>query len=213
MFKFAILIPSYNEYITLKKIIRKIYKNNSILIMNDNSNDGTSLIENKFKKVMICNNKSRIGYEKNLVKGFKILIHKKFSHIITFDADGEHHVTNINKVKKFILKKKNIDLLVGNRSFLNRFSEKIISILFKYRFGIKDPLTGLKVYKTSVLKKFVNKIEGNFFLIDLLYEFIKHNKNIKNFNIRSVKIKNRKSRIGNPLISNLKIFKCFKYLA
>ena len=180
--------------------------------MNDCSNDGTSLIRNKFKKVIIHNNKYRIGYEKNLTKGFKILISKKFSHIITFDADGEHHTTNIDKVKKFILKNKNIDLLVGNRSHLNRFSEKIISILFKYRYKIKDPLSGLKVYKTSVLKKIVHKIEGNFFLIDLLYEFVRRKKNIKNLSIKSVKINNRKPKVGTFLISNIKILNCCKYL-
>lgn len=179
--------------------------------MNDCSNDETKLIKSRFRKVLIHSNKYRLGYESNLLKGFKILIKKKFSHIITFDADGEHHTRNINKVKKFMMANKNIDLLVGKRSELNRFSEKFISILFKYRYKIEDPLSGLKVYKISALKKNIHKIKKNF-LIDLLYEFIKDKKNIQNLRIKSVKIKNRKSKVGNLILSNFKILKCCKYL-
>ncbi len=211
MYKFAILIPSYNEYPSLKKIIKKLNRSNSILIMDDCSNDGTNLLKNQFKKVLIHNNKHRLGYERNLLKGFRILIKKKFSHIITFDADGEHHTSNINKVKKFLKTNRNVDLLVGNRSQLNRFSEKLVSTLFKFRYDIEDPLSGLKVYKISALKKNVNSIKKNF-LVDLLYKFIKEKRNIKNLRIKSIKIKNRKSKVGSFILSNFKIIKCLKYL-
>ena len=64
-------------------------------------------------------------------------------------------------------------MLIGERSYLNRFSEKIVSYLFYQKYYIKDPLTGLKIYKTSSLKKFYKNINEGFFLVDLVNIFLK----------------------------------------
>ena len=161
---------------------------------------------------MFISNKKRLGYEQNVKKGFEILIKKKFRYIITFDADGEHHPSNINKIKKFINTNKEVDLLIGNRSYLNRLSEKIISYFFKKKYNILDPLSGLKVYKISALKKFIKKLTNDYFLVDLAYYFVKENFVINNLRIKSLKIKRRKSRVGTFFISNFKILKCLKFL-
>ena len=212
MSKFIILIPSYNEYFSLRKIIKSLIRNNNILILDDKSNDNTYLLKKKYKRLIFISNKNRLGYEQNIKKGFKISIRNNFKYIITFDADGEHHPSNINRIKKFINANKNIDLLIGNRSHLNRFSEKIISYFFKKKYNIVDPLSGLKIYKTSALKKIINKATDNCFLVDLVYYFIKNSYIINNLKIKSVKIKGRRSKVGALFVSNLKILKCLKFL-
>ncbi len=212
MFKFIILIPSFNEYNSLKKIAKKLSPKNKILIMDDCSNDKTRLLKNRYKNIKIISNKTRLGYEKNLKKGIKILSKSNYSHIITFDADGEHHTSNIEKIKTYIKNNKSVDLLIGNRSTLNRFSEKILSFLFFLRFKVIDPLSGLKAYKVSELKKNIKNIKLSFFLADLIVLYYKNNKIIKNIKIKSVKIKNRKSKVGSFIKSNLKILNCLKFL-
>ena len=46
-----------------------------------------------------------------------------FDYAITFDADGQHHAKDIEKFSK--LMKKGYDLILGNRSYISRISEKI----------------------------------------------------------------------------------------
>lgn len=55
----------------------------------------------------------------------------------------------------------------------NRFLETIISITFQFLYGLKDPLSGFKVYKTKILKEKNFKEIGNYFLVDFLLTFIK----------------------------------------
>ena len=212
MSRFIILIPSFNEYPSLKKILSKIHKKYPVLVMNDCSSDRTKNLKIKFKNIFFFNNKKRLGYENNLKKGFKILLKTKFEYIVTFDADGEHHVNNLKKIEKIISENSQYDMLIGERSYLNRFSEKIVSYLFYQKYYIKDPLTGLKIYKTSSLKKFYKNINEGFFLVDLVNIFLKKKRKIKNFKIISVKIKQRKSKVGSFVLANLKVLKCLKFL-
>ena len=135
---------------------------------------------------------------------------KKFDYVITFDADGEHDVKSLNKINYFLKKNTNVDLLIGKRSFFNRFSEKIISLLFNFRFGIQDPLSGLKAYKTIELKKIITFIKHDYFLTDIIYIFNKHKKKIKNIDIQSIKVKQRKSKIGS-FYANLKILRSINF--
>ena len=51
---------------------------------------------------------------------------------------------------------KNLDLLIGNRSKLNRISETILDFVFKIKFGLNDPVSGFKLYKIKSLKKLLN---------------------------------------------------------
>ncbi len=212
MSRFIILIPSFNEYPSLKKILSKIHKKYPVLVMNDCSSDRTKNLKIKFKNIFFFNNKKRLGYENNVKKGFKILLKTKFEYIVTFDADGEHHVNNLKKIEKIISENSQYDMLIGERSYLNRFSEKIVSYLFYQKYYIKDPLTGLKIYKTSSLKKFYKNINEGFFLVDLVNIFLKKKRKIKNFKIISVKIKQRKSKVGSFVLANLKVLKCLKFL-
>ena len=212
MSRFIILIPSFNEYPSLKKILIKIHKKYPVLVMNDCSSDRTKNLKIKFKNIFFFNNKKRLGYENNVKKGFKILLKTKFEYIVTFDADGEHHVNNLKKIEKIISENSQYDMLIGERSYLNRFSEKIVSYLFYQKYYIKDPLTGLKIYKTSSLKKFYKNINEGFFLVDLVNIFLKKKRKIKNFKIISVKIKQRKSKVGSFVLANLKVLKCLKFL-
>ena len=100
MFRFVILIPSFNEEKTLKKIINNINKND-IYVINDASTDNTKLL--KFKKnVKIINNKKNIGYENSLFKGIKILKNKEYDYIITMDADGEHSTSSLKKNNRLL---------------------------------------------------------------------------------------------------------------
>ena len=78
---------------------------------------------------------------------------------------------------------------------MNRFSEYLLS-LYNFFYKIKDPLSGLKVYKVNILKNFKNNIKDNYF-IDLVSSSLKKDLQLKI--ILSVLI-SKHSRIGNNIV-------------
>jgi glycosyltransferase involved in cell wall biosynthesis len=121
-----ILIPSFNERKSLKKILNLLDKKIDVLIIDDCSTDNTK-IDPIIKKKKILTNKRRLGYEKSLITGFNFIksnLRKKY--IITFDADGEHPVNSIKKMYEKI-KLNNLDLLIAERDKKNRATNLIVS--------------------------------------------------------------------------------------
>ena len=93
---------------------------------------------------------------------------------------------------------------------MNRVTENILSFFFRLLFDIDDPISGLKIYKKIKIKKILNKISNNFFLVDILIISLN-----KKYSINSQKIltKKRKDlpRVGSSLRVNLKILKILIY--
>lgn len=87
--------------------------------------------------------------------------------MVTLDADGELPANSISKLQKQI-KKNNLGIFVGHRDKMNRFTEVILSYLYKLKFNVNDPVCGLKIYKIEILKKAIKKISNNLFLVDIL---------------------------------------------
>lgn len=207
MFNEIVIITSYNEYNTLKKIIEKISKKFKLIVVDDGSNDSTSKMLNFFKIECIIN-KENIGYEKSLIKAFDYTIKKypNTKNIITFDADGEHKTSDLDRIIMFCKIKKPI-LLICNRKNLNRFSERIVSYFFKFKFNLEDPLSGFKVYNLKILKKYLNKIKPDHFLVNLAKNICTHKYKVLNYPIECNIVKNRQPRVGNYFLSNIKILK------
>jgi len=205
-----ILIPSYNELVSLKIICKKLKKHKfEFLVLDDCSTDGTEkwLKDNKIKFIK---NLKNFGYEKNLLNGFyKVIKLKRIKSIITIDADGQHKINDILKLSKLKYSKR-FDLVICNRKKMNRWSERFLSFFFYLRFGVKDPTSGFKIYKKDLLKKLLNKISVNFFLVDLIFLSIKKKYKIKNFSITTRESKH--SRIGDNIKIHLKILKNLKFV-
>lgn len=199
-----IVIPSYNEIKTLKKLLLKLKRYN-LIIIDDYSIDGTKeFLENN--KFFFIRNKKNIGYQLSLYKGFKYAIKKKYKYILTCDADGEHQFEDINNIIKEI--KFNYDFIVGNRNF-KPILEKLICKLYFSLKGIEDPLCGLKIYKIATFKKIITKSNFDNYLINLINKIL--NKKIKYINF-NIKIKKRifgKSKVKYTFDYYKKIFKIF----
>ncbi len=212
MSKNIVVIPSFNELSSLKKIVKHKSSKYKFIVIDDGSTDGTKqfLIKNK---INFISNNNNLGYEKSLIKAFTYL--KKNSsnikNIITFDADGEHKIKDINKLL-ILQDKKNFDLIICNRSNLIRNIEKLLSYLFFKKYKIKDPLTGFKLYDFKKLKKIIHLIHIDYFLVDIIKIFMIRNFKITNYKIKLNKIKSRNPRVGGSINVNLKIFNIFRLL-
>lgn len=202
----VILIPAYNEVKNLTKILE--YKYN-YLVIDDGSNDGTINLLKK-KKINYIKNLTNIGYEKSLIKGLNYLKKKKFKYVLTVDGDCEHPINKIKKIY-FLAKNKKADLIICNRKYKNRILENLLSLFFQLRFGLKDPLSGMKMYCLPKIKNLINKIDKDSFLVDVIIMLNKKKHKILNYEITTKK-KFGGSKIGNNFSVQLKILKLFRYI-
>tara|TARA_Y100001970_G_scaffold266811_1_gene355991 strand:- start:305 stop:1012 length:708 start_codon:yes stop_codon:yes gene_type:complete len=124
--KQLIIIPTYNEKtnisILLKKLI-KLYKSKfEILIIDDNSPDGTAAEVLKFSKkynfIKLKSRQKKMGIGSAHKYGVKYAFKNKFKILITMDSDGTHNPRYIKKFSNLI---KKYDLITTTR-FSNKKS-------------------------------------------------------------------------------------------
>ena len=123
--KFFIIIPLYNDWKSLWKLIHKIEKNiynlNAefyIIVVNDASTIKRSNIElnlNKIKFVKILNMKNNILSGRCIATGLKYVCEKEdFDYVIIMDADGEDRPEELNDLFKKAQENPN-STITGNR--------------------------------------------------------------------------------------------------
>ena len=105
--KVLIIIPTLNESKNISNLIFKIKKLNKkldILIIDDNSTDGTFDIVNKMifknKNLKIISRKNKKGIGSAHLSGISYAYKKNYNICITMDADGTHDPINIKKMIK-----------------------------------------------------------------------------------------------------------------
>ena len=206
-----VLIPSYNELVSLKKFLPLLNKHYKFLVVNDCSTDKT-LKYLKEKKYPFVNSNEKNGYEKTLIFGIKYVL-KKFTHIeyiITFDGDNQFFVNDLKNFKNIIKIKKPI-LIVGERKKFSRLLESIISKLFFKKFKIRDPLCGFKAYQTKILRKHLNQLKDDGYIVELTKFLVQKYKNVINIKI-NIRERIGKPRVGGFLRVNLKMIKLLLYI-
>ena len=102
--KYLIIIPTYNEKENIEKLLAEILKqdiNINILIVDDNSPDGTGDIVDKLSrnnpKIKILHRKGKLGLGSAYIEGFKYAIKNKYDLIFQMDADFSHDPKYLNK--------------------------------------------------------------------------------------------------------------------
>jgi dolichol-phosphate mannosyltransferase len=182
-----IVTPTYNEKANIKKLIPKIFAQKipgvtfKVIVVDDNSPDGTAKEAKKFKNVQVISRPAKLGLGSAYVTGFGEAIKQKADVIFSMDADLSH---NFEYAKDFILAiEKGSDVVVGSRNIKGGgtnwpASRKIISggasLLARLILGVpvKDLTSGYRCYKTSILKKALKrefKSTSYSFLEELIY--------------------------------------------
>ena len=200
-FNLGILIPAYNEDQTVREVISEARKFGTVIISDDYSVDDTKNLAKKAGAYVISNTFEK-GYEGNLKTLLKFAAEEgNFSHFITIDADGE---LPASEIRKFIDISKSCDLCIGQRNKLNRTVEFILGIYFYFRYGIKDPISGMKFYSKDLLVDFYKDSRE----LNLGTSIIKFCK-INNYKIKTIDIKVQKrrdmSRFGDDFFTQLKM--------
>lgn len=121
MKKILIFTATYNEKNNIQKVISKIKKKcnrANILVVDDNSPDGTAeLVKKIIKKSknnkikLIVRNKKK-GLDTAHKLAYKYALEKKFDYLITMDADLSHDPAEIPNFLKYL---SNNDFVLGSR--------------------------------------------------------------------------------------------------
>ncbi len=148
--KIGLVIPAYNESATIYEVVKAASEYGQPIVVNDCSNDDTAQLAEQAGAIVV-NHLTNLGYDAALNSGFIKAAELDCQFIITLDADGQH---NPKLIQKFIDElDKGLDLVLGVRSAKPRVSEHLFAVTTRIRFGIKDPLCGMKGYTIETYNK------------------------------------------------------------
>ena len=200
MKKLSIIIPVYNEFNTVSIVLHKLKKltlpenyTSQLLVVDDNSNDGSKELLKKLETSEIFKNDIFIYKNKNLGKGDsqKVAIPLcEGDFTVIQDADLEYNIQNINSLLELAIKN-NHDAVLGYRKLKNTkiysayfifHKIAVLSLSFLtnilYLTRLKDVCTCYRLIKTPMLQSL--KINGERFEYDfsMINQLIKRTKNI-----------------------------------
>jgi len=192
--KIIIGIPAFNEEKNIAGIITKLADiTDTIIVCNDGSSDLTSDIAEKMGAFVI-NHEKNLGYGAAIRSIFLKAKELNGDILVTFDADGQHRIEDIEKVTKPIIDQE-VDLVIGSR-FLDESEKEVpqyrkvgIKVITKItNASIKKQLTdsqsGFRAYSKKVLNELNPSELGMGISTEILIKA-----SAKNFRISEVPIK------------------------
>lgn len=161
--KICVLIPTYNNEKTLKRVIDGVLDyTEDIIVVNDGSTDSTKEILRSYSHIEVIDLPENKGKGNGLKIGFRKAKELGYNYAITIDSDGQHYPDDIPVFVEALLNEKEDVLLIGNRnmsqdgipkksSFGNRFS----NFWFWFETGIKleDTQSGYRLYPLHKIPK------------------------------------------------------------
>jgi len=147
--KVIAVIPAYNEAKTIGRVVKELLlKVSEVIVINDASTD-TTREEAEGAGAFVITHEHNQGYDTTINDGFVVAKEHGASIFLTFDADGEHDVGDVDRILAPIREGK-ADLVLGQRPESRHWGERIFASYTKKKYGVPDPLCGLKAYKREV---------------------------------------------------------------
>jgi dolichol-phosphate mannosyltransferase len=167
--KTFVIIPTYNEKENIEKLINEILELkvvDKIVVVDDNSPDGTGKIVEKISKrnpsVVLLSRHKRYGRGSAGIDGFKYALENGADYVIEMDADFSHHPKYI---PQFLEKIKEYDVVLGSRfvphgrdvgrglfrHLLSHLAGIYVRKILKLK--IRDVSSGYRCFRREVLEK------------------------------------------------------------
>ncbi len=158
--KITIGIPAYNEEENIGGILRELKKiTNSIIVCDDGSTDRTGELSNELGAIVITHEKNQ-GYGAAINSIFQKAVEIESDILVTFDADGQHRIEDIEKLISPI-EKSNANIIIGSRFLKNeskvpnyrKIGIKVITGITNASINQKltDAQSGFRAYSKQVL--------------------------------------------------------------
>ena len=167
--KSIVVIPTYNESDNIRNIITavlNVQNDLNILIVDDNSPDGTSAIVQEMmqtdNRIHLITRAGKMGLGTAYCEGFQYCLDLGFEAIMEMDADFSH---NPEDIPRFLEEIKHNDVVIGSRyiSGMNVVNWPLHRLILSYGANIysriisglplKDATGGFKCFRAEALRK------------------------------------------------------------
>ena len=218
----AVIIPTFNEAENITKLIRQIRSyigpNDKIIIVDDNSPDGTGKIVEKYakngKNIYVIHRKGKEGRGSAVIAGFKLAQKFNPDYYLEMDADFSHKPEDIVRLLSKI--KEGRDVVIGSRylsksQILNwplqrKVFSKFANFYARAALGvpISDYTNGFRIYSKKAAEFLLSQnlvSKGYIVLSETAYKL-----NRENFKFSEIAITfvNRKRGQSNTTFSEIK---------
>ena len=221
--KILVFIATYNELENIVNIINSIKSqpsNPDLLIIDDNSPDGTSeevkKMQKKFDNIFLIERSGKFGLDTAHKESYSYAVKNDYEILITMDADLSHDANEINTFIKnldeypFVIGSRYIKggkcLMKGKRLLLSKYGNLFIKYILQ--IDCNEFTTSFRGFNIKKLNNFhlnLVKSKGYSFFMGTLHEIYK-----RNFKIKEIPIIFRDREKGNSKIPRTEIFRTLK---
>ena len=223
--KILVFTATYNEKNNVSELIRKINKYHPkvhILIIDDNSPDGTGFeidrLKRKIKNLNLISREKKLGLDTAHKLGYEYALKNKYDYFITMDADLSHDPKEIKNFIKYLSKYSFVIgsryisggkcLMKGRRLLLSKYGNLVIKKILNV--NLNEFTTSYRGFNLKKLKKFdlkKVKTKGYSFFMGTIFEITQ-----RKFNFKEIPIVFKDRSKGESKIPKLEILRTLKNL-
>jgi glycosyltransferase involved in cell wall biosynthesis len=109
-----VIVPGFNEGAVIRQTIEALLeKNYSVIVVDDASTDATRKILSGLR-VLYMRHLANLGQGAAIQTGIHLALKKHAAYLVTFDADGQHDVNDIERMIN-LLQQEKADVVFGSR--------------------------------------------------------------------------------------------------
>ncbi len=187
-----VLIPAFNEELSIQNLIRAILSYFPVLVVDDGSTDRTADLAKDAGAKVISQHPNQ-GKGAALRTGFCHAIAGDYEAVLTLDADGQHDPIEIPKFIDCYVTR-HPDLIIGRRDFtkmpaVRRLANTIGRLSFSWAMGqpIHDNQSGYRLVGRKLLGVLVSSEETGFeFEVEMIVTCVRSNFYLEWIPIRTI---------------------------
>ena len=224
--KTLIIIPTYNEVENLPLLLKEIFfyaPQNDVLIVDDNSPDGTGALAEELRRqdtrIHVLHRSGKLGLGTAYVAGFQYALAHQYDAAFEMDADFSH---DPRYLPEFLAAIEHTDVVIGSRyipegrmpnwSFIRRLVSGSGNLFARFMLGIsvRDCTSGFRCYRHSVLQNLdleTIQSQGYAFQVEMMYRVIQ-----QGFKVVEMPITFVDRRLGTSKMSHKIIIEAFTYV-
>ena len=180
-----VVVPAYNEDTSIRTVVQELTEQNlNVVVIDDCSNTPQELYLHNLP-VHICRHSINLGQGAALRTGFQFALKMNATIVVTFDADGQHTIKDINSLINPILTNET-DVTLGSR-FINsnsainingskkvllKIATKFMNILLNTK--LTDTHNGLRAIRANVLPKLKLSQNGMSHASEIVQEIVRN---------------------------------------
>ena len=206
--RIGIVIPAFNEAATIGRIVSSASQYGVPIVVDDGSSDETAEFS-KAAGAKVVRHSINLGYDQALNSGFTWAAESGCEYVVTMDADGQHDPSILSSFIQAL--DTGADVVLGIRDQHQRLAENIFAWVSFVKWGINDPLCGMKGYRIGTFKELGHFDSYGSIGTELAFYAAKKRKKIVQLSVKTC-VRVDKSRFGGSYSANRRILRALWFV-